>query len=208
MYSLVIEIIGDFCCLFYGERMRQAFVFMFIGSFLSAAVSFAQTDLKNYSCKAQSGQYSGYSAFVQGTDAADAKTKAQAALKTDDVSCSVLPRKGGMSDLGGKKWAFQGLVSTNTYLEYNAGQVLHIQECGTGKMIQKFNAETVSENSLKLSEAGSEGSCNPFYVPGFKPGSVVSVNVMIYENQPAVLMLSDKRPGEDIVYTSLYKEVK
>jgi hypothetical protein len=123
------------------------------------------------------------------------------------ASCKAAPKIGTMSDLAAKKWGFQGLKSNEFYLMFNDNQILQIQECGTDKQITKFNAEVIGEGSLKLSLTGTEGSCNPVISPVFQTGSIVTFEVMIYDDQPATLTAREKRP-EEISRSALYQEMK
>ena len=124
------------------------------------------------------------------------------------ASISASAESGGLSDLGGKKWGFQGTPSNAPYLVFKQKQLLFVQECGSGKMIQKFDADVIGTNTIKLSDAGTEGQCNPHYAAGFKPGSIVSVKVRLFGDRPAEVILEDQRPNEQMPYMSMYKEMK
>jgi hypothetical protein len=180
----------------------------FAFSIIVTASVVAQADTKSYSCKSGSGPFAGYSVIITAENDSIAKSQGQASFNGDDVTCTVLPRRGGIADLGGKKWGFQGLAKNETYLEFADGQVRWVQDCGSEKMIQKFNTEMVGTNKLKLSPAGIEGSCNPHYVAGFKDGSIVTFSVLIRDGQASTMVVEDNRPNEDMAYQSLYQEMK
>lgn len=176
---------------------------------LVCASALAQTP-KIYSCQALDGNQSGLGGISNGNDKVEAEIKFLELVKqygVTKVSCSTLPKQGELSDLGGKKWVFQGLNSNETYLVFQGNQLLYIQECGKGRLVQKFNTEVVGNKSLKLTEAGSEGSCNPYYVAGFETGSIISVQIMISEDQASTLLIKDQRHGETTSTTSFYREM-
>lgn len=182
-----------------------------LGFFAVGSMASAQT-MKMFSCRALDGNQPGLFGMVQDVDKTVAETKFIEALKQahiDDVTkveCSTAPTQGTLADLTGKKWGFIGLKSYENYLVFKDNQVLFVQECGAEKEIQKFNAEVVGDRKLKLSMAGTEGSCNPHYIAGFKDGSIITLQIVIYENKPADLLINDQRPGETTGVTSLYRQ--
>lgn len=179
-------------------------VLSLVGSLASAQTA------KMFVCKALDGNTSNLGGMAGGSTKEEAEKSFLDFVKdkygVSKVSCSIMPREGTLADLSGKRWGFIGLRSNETYLVFQGNQVLHIQDCGSNKLVHKFNAEVVGKNSLKLSEAGVEGSCNPYYVPGFKDGSIITIQMWIQEDQPISFLLDDKRPGEEVHSTSLYKE--
>jgi hypothetical protein len=50
--------------------------------------------------------------------------------------------------------------------------------------------------------------CNPYITPIFSNGTIITLNVTIYDSKPATLRLSENRPNQDLKPTSLYKEMK
>lgn len=174
-----------------------------------SSMASAQT-VKMFVCKALDGNTPNLGGAAGGSTKEEAEKSFLEFVKdkyqVTKVSCSTMPREGTLAELGGKKWGFIGLRSNETYLIFQGSQVLHVQDCGSGKMIHKFNAEVVGQKSLKLTEAGVEGSCNPYSVPGFKDGSVISIQMWIQEDEPMAFLLNDKRPGEETSHSSFYKE--
>jgi hypothetical protein len=188
--------------------MKLGFLFS-VGLIVVSSMASAQ-NVKMFACKALDGNTPGWVGIGSGSTKEEAEKTfldfVKEKFEVSTVSCSNMPREGTLADLSGKRWGFIGLKSNETYLIFQGNQVLYIQDCGTSKMIHKFNAEVVGPKSLKLSQAGVEGSCNPHYVPGFKDGSVISIQMWIQEDKPISFLLDDKRPGEETSYTSLYKE--
>lgn len=165
---------------------------------------------ENYICHAVGGPRNGRPALVFAPDIATATSVAKQTMEIENASCLARPplMVGKMEDLGGKKWGFFGLIMNQFYLSFEEQQVLIIQECGSGRLIYKFNADVISENSLKLTQAGTEGYCNPRVTPIFKDGDVITFQITKSGAEPYSLSIFRKNPSEGMVSMSSYQEVQ
>lgn len=187
-------------------KTKQNLLLSLFIMFIHGATS-AQT-IKFYSCQALDGNKPGLGGMSSGASIKEAQNNFLEFMKQHEVnkiSCLAIPKLGSLNDLLGKKWKS---FYNETYLVFQSNRLLHIQECGNARRIQRYNTETIGELSLQLTEAGSEGTCNPLYRLRLEKDSIIFIKVLIYEDQPSLLYIEEKRTGNESVTLSIFEEIK
>lgn len=168
-----------------------------------------QTWAENYDCQILDGPSAGYGTVTIAPDMPTAIENIKKAQGTTQVSCEILvPHEfGTAADLPGKKWGFQGIVSNQTYLVFENNQLLHVQECGNQKKIYRFSMVAVDGKSFKLSPIGTEGECNPSFIPLVKRDCIVTFDIGHQVGKPYAMLIHAKNPEEGLASTSFYLEM-